>query len=140
MAAMFVCSAAFPLLGILFPDQYQEGYITAPYLFLVPLLLMFYQIIGNPFLVIKKTWYSLFVLAGDAVANIIMNRVLISFMGIEEIEGAAVATLFGYVFTVISSAVLLVKLKSLIVSKRFLLSVVLMLLYPVLWRIFFAEN
>lgn len=136
-AAMFVCAFSFPLFGFLFPDQYREGYIAAPYLFLAPLLLMLYQVIGNQFLVIKKTWYSLFLLAGGAVANVIMNRILIRLMGI---EGAAVATLLGYVLTVIASAVVLVRMKLLIVSKRFLVSAGIMLIYLVLWRKFFAEN
>ena len=41
---------------LFFKGEYIKGCIVAPYLFLGPLLLMLFQVIGNQFLVVKKTW------------------------------------------------------------------------------------
>lgn len=137
VATMGICTFSYPIFKIFFPVQYLLGYIAAPYLFLAPLLLMLYQVIGNQFLVIKKTWYLLMVLLLGTVANVLLNWILIPILGI---EGAAIGTLMGYVVTLVASSLLLVKKRLLVVSKKFLTSSFVMLGFLVLWRTLFASD
>lgn len=83
---------------ILFPSSYGGGELVVPYLFLSPLLLMLFQVVGSQFIVIKKTYLTTITLALGAVVNVALNWLLIPIMGI---EGAALATLSGYCLSVI---------------------------------------
>ena len=112
-----------------------EGYLVAPYLFFAPLLQILFQVAANQFLVIKKTWPNLFILSSGAVANIIIiNLLLIPILGI---EGAAIATLIGHLISNIICVIVLLKMRLMVISKRFLVLTSLMLLYFVTWRLYF---
>ena len=75
------------------------------------------------------------ILTVGAVINVILNYLLIPVIGI---EGAAIATLLGYVITDI---VLVIVLLSLIVmSKRFMFVSFMMIVYFVFWRMFVSSN
>ena len=113
------------------------GYISAPYLFLSPLLLMLYQVIANQFLIIKKPWPSAFVLFCGAVVNIVMNVVLIPLTGI---EGAAIATLLGYFVAVLVCSIILIKMRLLVIKKRFLVAVLILAVYVTVWRTMFVSQ
>lgn len=58
IAFAFFCAFCKPFFELVFKGDYVQGYRVAPMLFLGPLLLMLYQVAGNQFLVIKKTWPS----------------------------------------------------------------------------------
>ena len=62
VATAFICAWSYPIFKILFTNQYLEGYMIAPYLFLAPLLQMLFQVAANQFLVIKRTWPNMFIL------------------------------------------------------------------------------
>lgn len=126
-----------PLYRILFTGEYVQGYIISPYLFLAPLLQMLFQIACNQFLVIKKTWPNLFILSAGAVVNIFLNFILIPKIGI---EGAAVATLLGYFISDVICAIVLIKMKLMVISKGFLVAVTIMVAYIFLWRFMFKDN
>ncbi len=129
---MFVCALSFPVFKLLFPDDYLDGYIVAPYLFLAPLLLMLYQVITNQFLVIKKTWPNMIILITGALANVIFNLYLIPRMGI---EGAALGTLAGYIVSLVIACIVLLKMKLLVIKGRFYISALLMAVFMAVWRI-----
>ncbi len=132
-----VCACSYGIFKILFTEEYLEGHYVAPYLFLAPLLQMLYQVLLNQFLVIKKTWPSMLILFSGAIANVIINFMLIPLWGI---EGAAFATLVGYIITVIICSIVLIKMELLIIPKRFIVSVIAMISYMVVWRLYFAEG
>ena len=94
VATAFICAWSYLIFNILFTDKYLTGYVVAPYLFLAPLLQMLFQVACNQFLVIKKTWPNMLILSSGVVINIVINYFLIPVLGI---EGAAIATLLGYV-------------------------------------------
>lgn len=133
----FMCAWSYRIYNILFTGAYITGYIIAPYLFLAPLLQMLFQVACNQFIVIKKTWPNLFILSSGAVVNIILNWFLIPRIGI---EGAAVATLIGYIISDVICCVVLVKMKLMILSFRFLLASISLVIYLVLWRVSFHQN
>ena len=137
IATCFICAWSYPLFHVLFTEQYMPGYISAPYLFLAPLLQMLFQVAGNQFLVIKKTWPSMFILFGGALLNIVFNLTLIPVLGI---EGASIATLMGYVISDISCVLVLCRMKLMVVSGKFLVSVPTMVLFMASWRLFYADN
>lgn len=137
ICTMAVCVVAKPLYEILFPSEYLVGYIISPYLFLAPLMQMLFQVAANQFLVVKKTWPNMLILSSGAVLNIILNLVLIPRIGI---EGAAIATLFGYAVSVVVCSIVLVTMKLMIVKIRFIVSVLIMMLFFLLWRLFFADD
>ncbi|MCR5419588.1 MAG: polysaccharide biosynthesis C-terminal domain-containing protein [Lachnospiraceae bacterium] len=135
--SMFVCTFSKSIFKVLFTSEYQRGYIIAPYLFLAPLLLMLFQVISNQFLVIKKTWPNMLILILGAVVNIGLNYILIPRIGI---EGAAVATLSGYIVALIIAAAVLSRMKLFKVSVRFPAASVVMLLVMLLWRLLLSDN
>lgn len=137
VVTMFVCALSYPAFKVLFNEQYLSGYIIAPYLFLAPLLQMLFQVIGNQFLVIKKTWPTMIILSCGACSNILINYLLIPLLGI---EGASIATLSGYIISNIVCAVVLIKKELMFVEKRFLLATSCMVLYFIIWRLFFNNN
>lgn len=137
VATSFICAWSWPIFKILFTEQYLSGYIVAPYLFLAPLLQMLFQVAGNQFLVIKKTWPSVLILLGGAILNILINCTLIPVFGI---EGAAVATLAGYVISDIVCVIVLYKMELMVISGCFLISAAVMAVFMICWRLFFANN
>lgn len=130
-SSAFVCVISKDFYRILFTDEYVSGFVVAPYLFVCPLLLMLFQLSASQFLVIKKTWYNTLVLLSGAVVNVLLNAVLIPQIGI---EGAAIATLVGYLIALIICLVILHRKALFIVSARLLISSMAMVLYFILWR------
>lgn len=137
VATSFICSCSYLIFKLLFTEQYIEGYIIAPYLFLAPLLQMLFQIAANQFIVIKKTWPNMLILSVGAISNIIGNLVLIPLIGI---EGAAISTLIGYVISDIICVIVLSKMKLMIISKKFLISTIIMIVNLLLWRFMYSTN
>lgn len=137
IATAFICAWSSLIFRELFKNEYYSGFVSAPYLFLAPLLLMLYQVIGNQLLVIKKTWPSLIILSSGAVINVVLNYYLIPALGI---EGASIATLSGYVVTVMVCVVTLLKMNLFVISRRFIAAVIMEALYIILWRFWFSEN
>lgn len=131
----------YPFIGVtfeaLFPVSYSAGQVVVPYLYLSPLLLMLFQVVGNQFLVIKKSYLSTISLSLGAVINVILNYLLIKPLGV---EGAAIATLVGYSVTIIIVCLLTSKMKLMKVSRRFILISIAMLIYLFLARILFVNS
>lgn len=137
VATGFICAWSHGLFRFLFKLDYLSGYIVAPYLFLAPLLQMLFQVAANQFLVVKKTWPNLFILSAGAVLNIIINYFLIPVLGI---EGAAIATLMGYVVSDIICVIVLCRMKLMVISKRFIVAAAIMTGFMVFWRIAFSDR
>lgn len=135
-ATCFVCALSFGIFQIFKPD-YLEGFISAPYLFLAPLLQMLFQVAANQFLVVKKTWPNLFILSSGAILNLFLNLYLIPVLGI---EGASIATLSGYIVSDIICVIVLCRMKLMVVSSRFIISSLLMAVFMVSWRFFFSDR
>ena len=129
----FVCALSYNVISILYPLNYQYGYIVVPYLFLAPLLLMLYQVIGNQFLVIKKTWPGVFIVFCGAIINLLCNYYLIPILGI---EGAGIATVMGYATSVCICSGVLIKMRLLEISNKFLFAAFLIIANILVWRIF----
>lgn len=136
-ATTLICAWTHLLFKVLFTRQYLNGYIIAPYLFLAPLLLMLFQVACNQFLVIKKTWPNMLILSLGAIVNILVNWVMIPVLGI---EGASIATLIGYVVSVIVCCMVLIKMELMVISKRFVFACLLMAVYFVIWRFCFSSD
>lgn len=136
-AGMLMAAISSLIFNLFFNGNYVQGMIVAPWLFLAPLLQMLYQVIGNQFLVIKKTWPSIFILGLGAVFNIIANLFLIPWIGI---EGAALATLLGYCITVVVCNIVLANLKLVKIQNKFYISTFLTVLYFCVWRLITYES
>lgn len=121
------------IFGIMFTEEYSNGYLVMPYMFLAPLLLMLYQTAGNQFLVIKKTWPTMIILLFGAIANLFFNYIFIPMIGI---EGAAIGTLLGYIVSVLICVIVLIKMKLLEIRWRFWGCCLLMLGFLAIWRTF----
>lgn len=137
LATSFICAWSYFIFELLFPEQYWSGYIAAPYLFMAPLLQMLFQVAANQFIIIKKTWPNMFLLASGALINVVLNLCLIPRIGI---EGAAIATLIGYFISDIICCIVLIKMKLMILSKKFMLAASIMFTYILIWRIAFSNN
>lgn len=137
ICSMFVFAFSSSIYNLLFTSEYYAGFIIAPYLFLAPLLQMLYQVMVNQFLVVKKTWPSLFILSFGAVINVMLNLFLIPLIGI---EGAAIATLIGYAISDLICILILCKMKLHIITPQFISISFLMLMYVIIWRAFFSEE
>lgn len=133
----FVFSLAKPIYELLFTGEYVSGYIVSPYLFLAPLLQMLFQVETNQFLVIKKTWPNIFILSSGAIINVILNFILIPKIGI---EGAAIASLVGYIFSTIICSVVLIRMKLMVLRKEFIISSILITIFIVIWKIYLVNN
>ena len=94
---------------------------------------MLYQVIGNQFLVIKKTWPGLFIVFCGAIINLSCNYYLIPVLGI---EGAGIATVIGYATSVCICSGVLIKMKLLEISNKFLFAAFLIIANILVWRIF----
>ncbi|WP_275372927.1 lipopolysaccharide biosynthesis protein [Clostridium tertium] len=137
IATMGVTALSKVLFSILAKGTYSNGYIILPYLFIAPLLLMVFQIVGNQFIVIKKTYPIPLILLGAIAVNISCNYLLIPKIGI---EGASIATMLGYIIAVIISYVITVKSKLLDKENRIITSIIIFLAYLLLWRVLAAQN
>jgi len=131
----------YPFIGyvfnFIFPVSYSAGQSVVPYLYLSPLLLMLFQVAGNQFLVIKKSYWSTISLSLGAVINIILNYLLIGPLGI---EGAAIATLIGYIITITVVCIITLNMKIMKISKRFLVVSLITIGYLLICRIFIQNN
>ena len=115
-ATAFMCAWSYSIFKILFTEEYWGGYISAPYLFMAPLLQMLFQVACNQFLIIKKTWPNMLILFGGALINIVLNFVLIPELGI---EGASIATLSGYIAVNIVCVFVLKKMELMVCNRYF---------------------
>lgn len=125
------------LFFILAKGEYSNGFIILPYLFISPLFLMIFQVIGNQFIIIKKTYPIPMILTGAIVVNISCNYLLIPKIGI---EGASIATMLGYMMAVIVAYLITIKVKLLEKESRILVSIIVFFIYLFLWRIFTVQN
>lgn len=137
IATMFISAWSFIIYDIVFTDEYLSGYIIAPYLFLAPLLQMLFQVAANQFIVIKKTWPNMFILSVGAITNVLMNLLLIPMIGI---EGAAIATLLGYVVADIICCIVLIRMNLMFIRFKFMIAVLIMACYFTVWRVFFSTK
>ena len=137
VATAFICAWSYLIFKILFKVDYLSGYIVAPYLFLAPLLQMLFQVAANQFLVVKKTWPNLFILASGAVLNIIINYFLIPVLGI---EGASLATLIGYIVSDVICVIVLCRMKLMVISNKFIFASLAMVAYMVIWRMCISDT
>ena len=97
---------------------------------------MLFQVAANQFMVIKKTWPNMLILLLGAVTNVVLNFILIPRVGI---EGAAIATLFGYVVSDIVCIIILNKMKLFVISFRFLVICFYMTVFFILWRLYLLQ-
>lgn len=130
--SMFVFALSKPIYQLLFTENYVQGFIVSPYLFLAPLLQLLFQVASNQFIIVKKTWPNLFILSTGAVINIILNRFLIPVYGI---EGAAIATLSGYVVSNVICVIVLYRMGLMSINIRFIFSAMIMAGYILIWRL-----
>lgn len=126
-----MCATSYVFFDILFPVDYINGYIIAPYLFMGPLIQMLCQTAHSQFLIIKKTWPSTIILGVGVLVNLSLNLVLIPIYGI---EGAAIATLLGYCATCIIDIIVLSRIKLMVLNKKFYIASLLMLFVFFIWR------
>lgn len=103
---------------MLFTSEYSESSIVFPYLFLSPLLLMLFQILGNQFVIIKKSYIVTVSLILGAITNISLNYILIPSIGI---KGAAIATVIGYILSLLIALYISIRHKLYIIDKNFVL-------------------
>lgn len=135
-AIALMCTFSLLIFKILFAKEYIDAYIVSPYLFAAPLLLMLFQILSNQFLIIKKTWPNFFILLTGAVLNVLLNYLLIPILGI---EGASIATLLGYMVSLIITIIVLSKMKLMVVTKRMIFCSIVIIIYILLWRFIFKD-
>lgn len=134
---IFMTSLSYFLFMLLFEGEYIQGYIVAPYLFIAPLLQMLEQVIGNQFLVIKKVWPTVLILGSGAVINILLNMILIPVINI---EGAAIATMLGYLMSVCICSLALRKMRLFVYSYRTYVGIIVSIVYFFAWRLYFKER
>ena len=79
----------------------------------------------------------MFILLFGAVVNVVLNLMLIPLIGI---EGASIATLFGYIISDIICVIVLCKMKLMVISKRLLLSTAITVCYFIVWRFTFSDK
>ena len=133
----FMCAFSYKIFEILFTQEYLMGYISAPYLFIAPLLQMLFQVACNQFIIIKKTWPNMFILSLGAIINIGLNYFLIPVIGI---EGASIATLMGYIISNVICVIVLIKMKLMIISRKFIISLMVIIIYLLTWRLLFTSK
>lgn len=118
--------------NLLFTHDYSRGVSVFPYLFLSPLLLMLFQVAGNQFLVIKKSFLITLSLVIGSVVNVILNYVLINSYGI---KGAALATLIGFIVSTLIIVLVAMKERLIHIRYRFVLTwfFILIMIIKVFW-------
>lgn len=119
------------VISFLFKDIYYDSFIVIPYLFLAPLVQMLFQTVAGQFTIIKKTWPNLVFLLMGAATNVILNFLLIPRLGI---EGAAVATLVGYMVTAVIAILVCLKMKMVLIKGRFYLCMICTIIFYIIWR------
>ena len=132
-----ICVFAESIYKLLFKEEYHYAFIVAPYLFMAPLIQMLYQVAGNQFLIIKKTWPTMLILASGAMVNVGINYFFIPVLGI---EGAAIATLVGYVISTVLCVIVLYKMQLIVLSKNFYVAVIITIVFMILWRFVFIHK
>ena len=137
LATALVVAVMDPVYTLLFSEEYADGIVCVPYLFLAPLLLMLYQVAVNQLIVVKKTWPSLIMLALGAAVCFILQVVLVPFIGI---EGAAIGTIAGYLATTVAAIVVLTLMGLMAVRRRLWAMFAAFSAYFLLWRFFFFGN
>ncbi|WP_026529289.1 lipopolysaccharide biosynthesis protein [Butyrivibrio sp. VCD2006] len=137
LATTIICVIAEPFYKLIFLPEYHRAYIVSPYLFFAPLLQMLFQVSGNQFLVIKRSWILGSTLSVGAVISILLKFALIPSIGM---EGAAIGTLLGYVISDIICALVLIRMKLMVVRKRFLFTTIAMCIGFLLWRFLFKSS
>lgn len=137
IVTMAVTSISKILFYILAKGNYSIGYTILPYLFISPLFLMVFQTIGNQFLVVKKTYPVPLMLMVSASINIVLNYLLIPILGI---EGASIATMVSYLIAAVTSYSITLKNKLIAREDRILVSILLFLIYLILWRVFASNS
>lgn len=137
VATSFLMVAVGPLFSLVFPAEYAGGAVSAVLMFLSPLLLMLFQIAGGQFLVYKKTGPSAVMLAIGSIVNVALCFVLVDVMGI---EGAAIATIAGYVVAVAGVLAILTHWGYMAVKPRFALSCAGFAVTYLVWRAVFTDN
>lgn len=137
ISTLVICAISYDFYDIVFSEKYISGYVIAPYLFLAPLLQMLYQVGNSQFIVIKKTWPGMFILSSGVIVNIIANFILIPIYGI---EGAAIATLLGYVTSCIIDILVLKMCKLMNPSVKFLIVTLFMIFFFMIWRLMFSKS
>ncbi|MCB6569762.1 oligosaccharide flippase family protein [Eubacterium limosum] len=124
------------IFNLLFTGDYTKGAEVFPYLFLSPLLSMLFQIAGNQFLVIKKSYYMTLSLALGVVVNIVMNFFMIKAYGI---VGCSLSTLTGYAVSVLTVVIVTSRIKLLKLNIKFgllsilMVGIVLSLFFNLYW-------
>ncbi len=136
VATSFICAWSYGIFRVLFTDSYLSGYISAPYLFLAPLLQMLFQVAANQFLVVKKTWPNFFILSSGAVVNVAVNYFMIPVLGI---EGASIATLTGYIVADVICVIVLCRMELMVVSRKFILATLIMAAFMIVWRLIISD-
>jgi len=114
------------IFDLLFTGEYVKGIIVFPYLFISPLFLMLFQIAGNQFLVVKKSYIITVSLLIGAVINIVLNFVLIKYFGV---KGCALATFLGYFISLLIIMIASRKQMLMAFSKKLLFSLGLVLVF-----------
>ena len=127
---LFVISSCFFIVAFIFKDlmfnflfegDYRNGVLVFPYLLFAPFLQMLIQVLGTQYHVIKKTYYSPILFSIGAIFNVGLNYLLIPKVGI---EGAAIATLVGFVVVlVLSSIIVVIKMKLISIEFKALITI-----------------
>jgi len=115
---------------IVFDEEYVLGHVVFPLLFISPLLLMLFQIVGNQFLVIKKTYLLTFSLIVGVILNISFNFLLIKSFGI---KGVSFSTFTGYAVSVMIATLLALKYELICINKKLVFSFALVVLNAVFY-------
>ncbi len=136
-ATSALMSVSYLGIDLLFSDVYIDCHIIAPYLFLAPLLLMLYQIIANQFTIVKKTYMNLLSLLIGAIVYIVLSLVLIKKIGM---EGAAIATVAGYMVSIIMCLFWLRRMKLIVINKKVYVNAAVIIGYFLVWRLLLHEN
>ena len=142
---MFVFCTLFFCIGYLVKDflfrtmfvaDYVKGVEVFPFLLLGPLMLLLYRIFAIQFQVIKKTYYSPIILTCGAAINVTFNYYLIPDMGI---KGAALATVLGYLITVLIAFFIMFRKKLILFNiKTFFITTLFLLLFGLI--VFFEDK
>ena len=117
VALSFAMLAAPYVFNFFFCEDYTKGIVVFPYLFLSPLVLMLFQTAGNQLLVVKKAYLSTICLFAGLCCNLIFNYFFIPAYGI---KGAAMATLVGFIISVMLVLIITIKMRLMYISRRFI--------------------
>lgn len=141
---LFIVSQPFikPVFNQFFIGEYAKGEEIFSYLFLSPLILMLFQVVGSQLLIVKKSGLLTVILGIGGLVNIGLNYIMIKTFGI---KGAAFSTVFSYFLSLTLILTVCKKLSLVLISKKiriillciFLLNICLLLNYKYI-NIFFV--